>query len=186
MKRGFLTASLLSTALLICDPGATQAQFRLKASTLAGAVGVTSAEGTRVIGTTGVSFTGISFDELNATAGGFWYTTKEMITIVSSEVEQIGEEIPREYELQQNYPNPFNPATKIKYGLPESANVRLTVFNVLGQLVATVVDKQQAAGYYEIDWSPETDSGISLPSGLYFYRVETKNFSATRSMVFQK
>jgi hypothetical protein len=88
--------------------------------------------------------------------------------------------------LAQNYPNPFNPTTRIKYGLPESARVRVTIYNVLGQLVSTIIDKDQAAGYYEVNWDAQTDAGATLPSGLYFYRVETKNFSATRSMVFQK
>jgi T5SS/PEP-CTERM-associated repeat protein len=95
-------------------------------------------------------------------------------------------EIPSEITLQQNYPNPFNPTTRIKYGLPESAQVRVTIYNVLGQLVSTIIDKDQAAGYYEVNWDARTGAGAMLPSGLYFYRVETKNFLATRSMVFQK
>ena len=108
------------------------------------------------------------------------------LTIVSSTIERLGEEIPVHYELNQNYPNPFNPTTRIKYGLPESADVRITIFNILGQLVSVVTDKHQTAGYYEVSWDAKTDAGADLPSGIYFYRVDTKNYSATRSMVFQK
>ncbi len=164
----------------------SDAQIRIQTATLSGGAGFTQDGSFRIGVTTGQVFIGVANDKLNAGASGFWYTTLEEITVVSSTVEQLGEEIPVKYELRQNYPNPFNPTTRIKYGLPESARVRVTIYNVLGQLVSTIMNKDQAAGYYELNWDARTDAGATLPSGLYFYRVETKNFSATRSMIFQK
>ena len=176
---GFAAASLLLAT-------SVSAQIRIQSASLTSGTGFMSSGGIQVGVSLGQSLVGISNDGINAGGVGFWYTTLESITIVSSTIEQVGEEIPSEYLLDQNYPNPFNPTTKIRYGLPEAASVRVTVYNVLGQLVSILIDSDQAPGYYEINWDAKTDAGMSIPSGLYFYRVETKNFSATRSMVFQK
>ena len=76
--------------------------------------------------------------------------------------------LPKEIILSQNYPNPFNPSTTIKYQLPTKSNVRLEVFNILGQWVATLVDAEQQAGNYQILFDAKT-----LSSGMYFYRIAT-------------
>jgi hypothetical protein len=171
---------------LVYTSETAEAQVLLKSASLSGAVGFTSSATTTVGLTMGQSMVGIASDGQNAGAAGFWYTTLEAITVTSSSIERLGEEIPEQFELHQNYPNPFNPTTRIKYGLPVSSTVRIDIFNILGQLVSTVINDKQPAGYYEVTWDAKTDTGADLPSGVYFYRVAAKDFSATRSMVFQK
>jgi hypothetical protein len=87
--------------------------------------------------------------------------------------------VPSEYVLEQNFPNPFNPSTTIRYGLPLAAVVQLTVFNTLGQKVATLVQKEQDAGYHEVKFEP-----AGLSSGLYFYRIQAGDFVRTRKLIF--
>ncbi|MDQ1306121.1 MAG: FlgD ig protein, partial [Actinomycetota bacterium] len=79
---------------------------------------------------------------------------------------------PEQYALGNNYPNPFNPATTIKYALPEAGFVKLEVYNVVGQAVRTLVAGQQNAGRYVVQWDASDDSGRSLSSGIYFYRLQ--------------
>ncbi len=93
-------------------------------------------------------------------------------------------EIPTEYQLLQNYPNPFNPSTRIKYALPEDGFVSLKVFDILGREVATLVDENKTAGYYETEFNPNQFGGAS--SGIYIYRLATKKFVQTRKMLFMK
>ncbi|UCE18122.1 MAG: T9SS type A sorting domain-containing protein, partial [Gemmatimonadota bacterium] len=89
--------------------------------------------------------------------------------------------VPEEYILLENYPNPFNPETNIEFGLPEDSQVRLRVYNMLGQEVAVLVDDGLDAGYYTFSWDT-----AGLPSGVYFYRIEANDFTATRQMVLMK
>jgi hypothetical protein len=79
---------------------------------------------------------------------------------------------PEAYALNDNYPNPFNPETTIKYQLPDAGQVRLEVYNMLGQVVKTLVDNQfQNAGRYTLQWDATNNSGQPLSSGVYFYRI---------------
>ena len=89
--------------------------------------------------------------------------------------------VPLTFNLGQNYPNPFNPTTTIRYELAQPGKVSLTVHNLLGQKVLTVVDTYQPAGYYTV-----TLDGRQLSSGLYFYRIETEHFRQTRKMMILK
>jgi len=95
----------------------------------------------------------------------------------------VGDEpgVPGEFALQQNYPNPFNPSTSIRYALPGSGRTALTVSNLLGETVATIVDAEQPAGTYEVRF----DAG-GLPSGLYFYTLRSGTFTETRRMMLLK
>ena len=79
---------------------------------------------------------------------------------------------PEAFSLTDNFPNPFNPTTTIKYALPQAADVELTVYNVVGQPVRTLVAEYQRAGRYAVEWDATNDSGHSLSSGMYFYRLE--------------
>ena len=79
---------------------------------------------------------------------------------------------PEAFALADNFPNPFNPTTTIKYALPQAAAVELTVYNVVGQVVRTLVAEYQSVGRYVVEWDATDDSGHSLSSGMYFYRLQ--------------
>lgn len=91
-------------------------------------------------------------------------------------------EIPVGFALDQNYPNPFNPTTTITYHLPQTAHVKLTLFDVLGREITTLVDGQMPAGSYSIDWDGTDNAGQSVPSGVYLYRLSTESSSTTKAM----
>jgi hypothetical protein len=93
------------------------------------------------------------------------------------------EEHPEAYGLGQNYPNPFNPITTISYTLKEDTPVTLTVYNVLGQRVATLVDGFERAGYKTATWQGRDDAGRLVPSGTYVYRLVAGSFRQARTMV---
>ena len=93
------------------------------------------------------------------------------------------EALPQAFELSQNYPNPFNPETKIEYSLPNAAVVKLAVYNLLGQRVATLVDQRQSAGIHSIFWNGKDDLGRSVASGIYLYRLEISEFVKARQLI---
>jgi len=88
---------------------------------------------------------------------------------------------PKEYRLERNFPNPFNPSTVIRYSLPASAIVRLTIYNSLGQIVAEPVNGNQEAGYHEVRFD-----GSGLASGAYFYRIQAGSYTAMMKMLLVK
>jgi hypothetical protein len=89
--------------------------------------------------------------------------------------------VPTTFLLDQNYPNPFNPSTLIRYGIPHASFVRLTVYNVLGQEMARLVGEMKPAGYHQVQFN-----GSGLPSGVYVYRLEAGEFSATKKILLMK
>jgi hypothetical protein len=111
-------------------------------------------------------------------------------------VKQISTEVPEEFSLSQNYPNPFNPTTKIKFSIPLSrgvprftsgrgVSVKLTIYDLLGREVATLVNEQLKPGTYEVEWD-----GTNYPSGVYFYKLTAGDalapLSSTKKMVLLK
>ena len=100
----------------------------------------------------------------------------------SSEVNnEVVAGLPEKFDLKPNYPNPFNPSTRISFDLPESAEVRLTVFDVLGRQVATLVNQPMKAGSHTVNFDAQR-----LASGVYIYRLEAGSFSMTRNMMLIK
>jgi hypothetical protein len=89
--------------------------------------------------------------------------------------------IPTEFSMSQNYPNPFNPTTRIKFGLPQRAMTKITVYDVLGREVQTLIDRELETGYYEINVDIN-----DFPSGVYFYRIQSGNFVQTKKMILMK
>lgn len=89
--------------------------------------------------------------------------------------------IPNNFLLEQNYPNPFNPITKIQFKLPKESYINLSVFNMLGQLVTTIYSGKLDAGTHFVEFD-----GSELPSGIYFYRLESDNFVQTKKMTLMK
>jgi len=107
-----------------------------------------------------------------------WTPVQPIITSVKDNQEK---KIPINYSLYQNYPNPFNPSTIIKYSVPKVQVVTLKIYNVLGQLVTTLVNKQQPAGNYEITFNAD-----KLASGIYFYSLSAGDFHSTKKMLLLK
>ena len=89
--------------------------------------------------------------------------------------------VPLSYNLEQNYPNPFNPSTTIKYSIPEMSKVSLTIYNLLGEEVATLVNEEKVAGNYTVEFN-----AANLSSGIYFYQLKAGNFIQTKKMVLMK
>jgi hypothetical protein len=106
----------------------------------------------------------------------------EIITAVDDDLPSV----PEDFFLSSNYPNPFNPSTTISYGLPADADVRVEIYNLLGQNVRTLVDEHQSAGYKAVIWDGRDNSGSSVSTGVYFYRIEAGKFQASRKMLLIK
>jgi photosystem II stability/assembly factor-like uncharacterized protein len=98
-----------------------------------------------------------------------------------TDVRMLPAELPERFALAQNYPNPFNPSTTIRYDLPDTRHVTVSVHDLLGRQVAVLVDRDQAPGAYEVRWD-----ATSRPSGVYYYRVQAGSFSAVRKMLLAK
>ena len=96
-------------------------------------------------------------------------------------IQIISSEIPKEFKLGQNYPNPFNPTTVIRYSLIVNSDVNLRVYDILGQETAVLVNEKQQPGTYETEWNAS-----NYPSGIYFYKLSTGEFSQTRKAVLIK
>ncbi len=96
-------------------------------------------------------------------------------------VDGLDANLPIHYALQQNYPNPFNPTTTIRFATPENSVVKIQVYDLLGKVIATLHDGRLAAGHHQF-----TFSGASIPSGIYFYRVESANFNTVKKMMLVK
>ncbi len=94
--------------------------------------------------------------------------------------------IPTSHTLSQNYPNPFNSGTEIRFALPTSGYVTLTVFDVLGREVTRLVDQDLGPGVESVSWDGTDAGGRSVPSGVYFYRLTTGSFSENKKMVLLK
>jgi hypothetical protein len=99
----------------------------------------------------------------------------------STEAEIAKNALPKEFGLEQNFPNPYNPTTMIHYELPKTSFVRLTVFNILGQEVRTLVNQTEQAGYKSVSFD-----GSTLASGMYFYKLTAGGFSDVKKMVLLK
>ena len=88
--------------------------------------------------------------------------------------------------LAANRPNPFSRGTEIRFGLPEAARISLKVYNVEGRVVATLADGQYPRGYHRVSWTGRDSKGVSVATGVYFYRLETENKVLTRKMMMLK
>ena len=96
-------------------------------------------------------------------------------------VAPVSNNIPKKYNLMQNYPNPFNPSTKIRFDIPNSGNVKLTIFDELGREVAVLVNNKLNAGSYSADFN-----GSNISSGVYFYRITAGDYTMTKKMILSK
>ena len=130
-----------------------------------------------------LSFAVVGTDLFAGTSGGSsngaW--RRPLSEIIASVKETTLNHIPDKYLLGQNYPNPFNPSTKIKYSIPQSSNVKIEVYDIIGNSIETLINKEQPAGTYELTWYAG-----GLPSGIYFYQLSAGDFISTKKMILMK
>jgi len=112
-------------------------------------------------------------------------------TGVTAVEDDVNGTVPMEFSLSQNYPNPFNPTTTIQFSLPVNSDVKLVVYNMLGQEVATLLNEQRSTGTHNIIWNSSNTNGVNLSSGIYFYKLNAvanngKEFQQIRKMVLLK
>ncbi|MCH7733046.1 MAG: T9SS type A sorting domain-containing protein [Candidatus Marinimicrobia bacterium] len=101
-------------------------------------------------------------------------------------VDKPSDQVPMTYSLRQNYPNPFNPVTRISYDIIEATNVTIRIYDLLGHSVKTLVNERKDVGFYTTLWNGLDQSGSKVASGVYFYRLETERFTATKKMLLLK
>ncbi len=102
------------------------------------------------------------------------------------DVDDAVAELPTEYAVKQNYPNPFNPETNIEYHLPQAGYVDISIYNILGQNVRTLVSGEQPAGIHKAHWDGYGNDGEAVPSGIYFYSINAGSYNETKKMVMIK
>ena len=107
----------------------------------------------------------------------------EVSTYVAEEEES---EIPASFSLRQNHPNPFNSETVIRYSLPRESQVKIAIYNILGQKVKTLLDRRLTRGHRKVLWDGKNEKGRSVSSGIYFYRMKTEQFVRTKKMLYLK
>lgn len=154
------------------------AQYQIQNALIGTSGGDISGEGLTVSSTIGQPIAGSSTGGGLIVNSGFWQMPG---FLVATSVEQTGPEIPGEFSLEQNYPNPFNPGTVIQFSLPQTAEVQLKVYDMLGREVATLINEQKSAGSYQVSFN-----AINLSSGVYFYRLAAGSHVETRSMTLVK
>lgn len=99
---------------------------------------------------------------------------------------QNGSGIPTEFALNQNFPNPFNPSTEIAFSVPKQTAVKVVIYGLSGEVVATLVNQTMSAGNYRVTWNGRRDDGRSVASGVYFYHLQAEGFTATKKMTLLK
>ena len=133
-------------------------------------------------GNLGQNFIGSSSNSQFLLKSGYYFTLDQTVS-----VDELNGITPTEFELSQNYPNPFNPSTTIRYAVPNESKVSITVFNLLGQEVATLVNDVMSAGYHEVNFNAS-----NISSGVYLYRINavssenSKEFTSTKKFILLK
>jgi hypothetical protein len=97
-----------------------------------------------------------------------------------------GTTVPQSFVLHQNYPNPFNPITQIKYELPKALLVNITIYDMIGRQIRTLINNQQTAGYKSVLWNATNDAGQPVSAGLYLYTIQAGDFRQIKKMVLLK
>ena len=153
------------------------AQLQIPVSVFSNGGSFISGGNYQINGTLGQSLIGSVGSSNNMNLIGFWYTTEGFVTDIQEEQNPL----PTEYFLSQNYPNPFNPATKIQYGVKERIDIKIVIFNAIGEEILLLLKELKEPGSYEIEFNAST-----LPSGVYFYRLQAGDFVQTRKMILLK
>jgi hypothetical protein len=142
---------------------------------------------TQIVMSTGAALLGRALAQTAVTLDANAVTSPIIVNGIGSDEQQI----PMRFTLEQNFPNPFNPSTKINYNLPFSSNVTLEVYNVIGMKIGELVNQEQSAGYYTVDFN-SSSLNKSISSGVYFYKITAvsnitgDNFSSIKKMLLLK
>ena len=104
----------------------------------------------------------------------------------SSILNTQSENTPDQFSLMQNYPNPFNPVTSLRYDLPEDGLVNITIYDMMGRIVKTLVDNSQTAGYKSVQWNATNNRNKPVSAGLYLYTIQAGEFIQTNKMLLLK
>jgi hypothetical protein len=123
----------------------------------------------------------INLDVLIYSAGNPYWSDQIVVDVLALDIGEQEKTVPIQFSLSQNYPNPFNPSTKINYELPITNDVNLSIYNLLGQKVATLVNEQKQAGSHQVAWDAS-----GFPSGVYYYRIEAGEFQDVKKMILLK
>jgi hypothetical protein len=135
-------------------------------------------------GRTYISSNGVNFDNILSNSGDLNLRAKISTTTTTIDIQS--NTIPAGFELSQNYPNPFNPVTTLHYNLPVNGLVNITVYDMLGREVKTLINQIQDAGYKSIIWDATNDYGKPVSAGIYLYQIRTGEYISTKKMVLLK
>jgi hypothetical protein len=187
----FLMMGIVIFVILLFFQSAS-AQYAIPRSVFGSGGASLSSSANRLVGTLGQPFIGTMSGAFHRHTAGFWPVQRALVTDVAEKPEET---LPMVYRLDQNYPNPFNPSTKIKFQIParlqesheaggpnlKPQTVSLKVYDILGREVRTLVNDNLQPGSYEV-----TFDATGLASGVYFYRLQSGEFTQTKRMVLMR
>ena len=154
-------------------------QYQIKQSAFSNAASPVSDGANFKLQTTGgQAAIGKSESDTYSMRAGYWYIPVSPVTGIDDDPFDL---LPVKFELYQNYPNPFNPVTNIKFALPKPSEVKIEIYNVLGQRVLMLINENRPAGYHIVQVNANR-----LSSGVYFYRIQADHFSRVRKMMLVK
>ena len=154
-----------------------QDQIKVKKSAFTNGVVTSSVNTKQTNGNIGQTLVGKSDNAEKIVKAGYIYHKDVLV----NKVEPTENLTPEEFELRQNYPNPFNPSTIISYQIPTNCHVDLSVYNILGQKVTSLVSKKQDAGTYIVEWDASKYS-----SQIYFYRIQAGKYNDIKKLILMK
>jgi len=127
---------------------------------------------------------GKSIQQVMDGAGSFMIKSENVKNVVIRLSEGVN--IPATFALSQNYPNPFNPVTHFTVALPKATEVEVAVYDILGRKIASLLNGNQPAGQYTLEWNGRDDNGMAVTTGMYFLRVSSDEFNAARKVMLMK
>jgi len=165
-------AYILALALLL--GGGTLFSQSVERSFFPAGFGFSQSASITLISSVGEPFVGFSRIGSTSIRSGSLFRNAVIVT----GLRESNDQLPLKYALYQNYPNPFNPSTTVRYDLPKATFVTLTIFDLLGRQISTIVEEEKPAGTYQVNvYVP------NLPSGVYFYRIQARDFVKTKKFV---
>jgi hypothetical protein len=135
----------------------------------------------------------LTYEDMNCEAAGNYDSTAYALVLgvcnyIGLDLSQIENEasMPGSYYLLQNYPNPFNPITTLHYDLPENSFVNITIYDMLGRKIKTLINETQDASYRSIIWDATDNNGEPVSAGIYLYQIQAGEYMQTKKMVLLK